>query len=102
MPAEDLQKIKSLTSGRFPVRLTFAILSTLKILLGTYVFRGDDRVAAASKIANLIEVKTALHDKYVRLAKIAGSQAKRDAYLFRSRSYARQVETLRRLEAQAS
>jgi hypothetical protein len=40
---------------------------------------------------HLIAVKTALAEKYERLARLAGSAAKQKAYAFRATKYRRQV-----------
>jgi hypothetical protein len=40
---------------------------------------------------HLIAVKTALAEKYERLARLAGSTAKQKAYAFRATKYRRQI-----------
>ena len=54
-------------------------------------------MAAANKLQNLVIVKQALADKYIRLAKVAGSKPKRTHLLYRAQCYNRQVVTLKRL-----
>lgn len=43
---------------------------------------------------HLIAVKTALAEKYERLARIAGSAAKEKAYAYRATKYRRQVQQM--------
>lgn len=50
--------------------------------------------AKQRKQQNLVEVKQALADKYIRLARVAKSEAKKQHYLYRAARYRRQAEHL--------
>lgn len=47
--------------------------------------------------ANLVKVKTALAEKYARLAKGAGSKPKKKRYLYHAEHYRQQAKNLSRL-----
>ncbi len=56
--------------------------------------RPSKKIMTEKKIANLIQVKSVLLNKYLRLVKVAKSQTKRQAFLHKADKHRKSIEQL--------